>query len=355
MVPYTGYVDVSGDVASTIADGPTTNVRITNTAASTPITMAASGITRVNSLLFSQSGTTQVQTITIGDGNTLVLGQNGGIYNTTGTGGTQRALTIGSAGVGTLTAGDGVNPANITISSSLLPRQSVTRLVQFQQVAPTTSTLPRYRLHLQSPPGRAYHRGMSDAPAPYFRSRELLSRDDSKLLIVDVQEKFMPTIPVADQLIRNCRKLLEGAKIVGVPAFATEQYPKGLGPTVGPIREALAKMAPPPQPVEKVEFDACSVPAFATQLEAAGKRSVVLTGMEAHICVYQTARELVRRGFRVHIPLDAVASRTPENLAVAEKLYERTGAISTSTETVLFDLLGRAQGDAFKAISKLVK
>ena len=184
-----------------------------------------------------------------------------------------------------------------------------------------------------------------------------LDPQDTVVAVIDVQEKLVAAMPeeARTRTVRNVANLVEGARVLGVPVIVTEQYPKGLGPTVGPVREAVARIAGAGAPIEKVEFDACAVPAFAEALEKLGRHTVVLAGMEAHICVYQTARALAARGLTVHVPMDAVCSRVPENLAVAEKLYERTGAVTTSTETVLFDLLGRASGDAFKTISKLVK
>jgi nicotinamidase-related amidase len=138
----------------------------------------------------------------------------------------------------------------------------------------------------------------------------------------------------------------------------TEQYPKGLGHTVPMLQERLAQFTDAPPVFEKLEFDAtenASVSAHLDRLRAHGVDSVVVTGMEAHICVLQTARGLAQRGFAVHVAGDATASRSPQNLDIARGLWRDAGAFSTTTETVLFDLLGRAQGDAFKSISKLVR
>ena len=107
--------------------------------------------------------------------------------------------------------------------------------------------------------------------------------------------------------------------------------------------------------MSKVTFDACGDPAIARALAAMSPRAVVLVGREAHVCVFQTARELVRRGYVVHVPIDAVASRTEDNRLAGLALCERAGAIATTTETVVFDWLERAGTEAFKAVSKFVK
>jgi nicotinamidase-related amidase len=186
-----------------------------------------------------------------------------------------------------------------------------------------------------------------------------LDKSSTVLLVVDVQEKLAAAMPdeSCGRVVDNIGRLVRGAGILGIPVLVTEQYPKGLGPSIEPLREALAEVEPAPLVLEKTEFNACANPAIADalkQLSSAGS-SVVVSGMESHICVYQTARALAAEGFQVHVPQDAACSRTLQNHAIARDLWQRAGAIPTSTETVLFDLLGRAEGDAFKAISKLVR
>jgi nicotinamidase-related amidase len=141
--------------------------------------------------------------------------------------------------------------------------------------------------------------------------------------------------------------------VLGVPVLASEQYPKGLGPTIAPLREKLDELGV--TPISKVDFDACGEPAFALALGRLAPRTAVVVGMESHVCVYQTARELVRRGVDTHVVRDAVASRREENRLAGLSLAERAGAVLTVTETVVFDLVRKAGTDAFKAVSKLVK
>ena len=175
------------------------------------------------------------------------------------------------------------------------------------------------------------------------------------LLVVDVQERLASAMPPArlDAVLRNAGILLDAAERLGVPVLASEQYPKGLGPTCEPLASRLRARGAPPH--AKTTFDACGDPAIARAVSALSPRAVVLVGMETHVCVFQTARELARRGVTVHVVADAVSSRTDENREIGLRLCERAGAIITATETVVFDWLERAGTDDFKAVSKLVK
>jgi nicotinamidase-related amidase len=177
----------------------------------------------------------------------------------------------------------------------------------------------------------------------------------SLLILVDVQERLAAAMPEDDlaRLVANATILLETARILGVAVVASEQYPKGLGPTVSPLLAKLGDLDVVPH--EKLDFDACSEPAIARAIAERAPRSVVVVGMEAHVCVYQTARELVRRGYETHVVADAVCSRRADNRGVGLSLCERAGAHVTSTETVAFDWVGRAGTDAFRRISRLVR
>ena len=173
------------------------------------------------------------------------------------------------------------------------------------------------------------------------------------LLIVDVQEKLATAMPkeTLDRLVHNTCILLDAAKLLGVRVIATEQYPKGLGKTLAPIAEKLLSA-----PIEKLDFSALDDARVAGALVASGRpRAVVVAGMESHVCVFQSARDLAARGYATYVLDDAVASRREENRLAGLALAERAGAIRTVTETVVFDWVRRAEGDAFKAISKLVR
>lgn len=191
---------------------------------------------------------------------------------------------------------------------------------------------------------------MSDKPSEYIRSNELLSRSDSRLLIVDVQEKLMPAIPVAGQLIRNCRRLIQGAKILGVPVSSTEQYPQGLGGTVAELASELDK------PADKVRFSCAECLNWGVAAEQPGDRfKLVLAGIEAHVCVLQTALDFLAQGFRVYIPADAVASRHKLDWKTALARLADSGAILTTTESVLFEWCEAAGTAEFKQISRLIR
>lgn len=177
------------------------------------------------------------------------------------------------------------------------------------------------------------------------------------LVLVDFQERLAAAMPEADlqRAERNAGLLLEAASRLKLPVFVTEQYPKGLGPTVHSLQTRLDALDPAPERIEKIEFDASSNADFAEVLGASGRSRVILAGLEAHICIFQTARGLAGRGFAVHVAGDATCSRLPENRRIAERLWRQAGAFVTCTETVLFDLLRVGRGEDFKALSKLLK
>lgn len=185
-----------------------------------------------------------------------------------------------------------------------------------------------------------------------------VQRQRAGLLVIDVQERLAAAMP-ADamaQLTRNLAILCEAARRFRLPVVVSQQYPRGLGVTVAAVEEALAALpADQLHRFDKVEFSACAAPAAAGLWDRLGRDQWVVTGMEAHVCVYQTVRQLRERGAAVHVVRDAVVSRSAGNLATGLALAERTGAVVTSTEVVVFDLLERAGTDDFKALSKLIK
>ena len=179
---------------------------------------------------------------------------------------------------------------------------------------------------------------------------ERLDPASTVLFIVDVQERLAAAMPddTLERLVKNATILLETAKTLGMKVLTSEQYPKGLGPT-------LPSLPLPNAPMPKMTFDAVSDLAIARALSATQARAVVLVGMETHVCVFQTARELVKRGYATYVVADAVTSRREENRLVGLSLCEKAGAVVTGTESVAFDLLEVAGTDAFKAVSKLVR
>jgi nicotinamidase-related amidase len=181
--------------------------------------------------------------------------------------------------------------------------------------------------------------------------RFFLSKDNDALLIIDIQERLAAAMEVRDEVIKNCSHLIELAKMLDIPIVLTEQYSKGLGPTVAEIREAL----PAYQPIEKLTFSCCEEPNFLNEIKKLNKKSIILTGMETHICVLQTCIGLLKEGFHVHLVSDAVCSRAKENWKTGVEFMRDAGAVITCTETVLFQLLKVAGTEEFRAISKRIK
>ncbi len=181
-----------------------------------------------------------------------------------------------------------------------------------------------------------------------------LERDGAAFLLIDFQEGLAKAMPadVMPRAARNAEVLLHASRRLGLPVLATEQYPRGLGRTLPALLPLLGDV----RIVEKVEFSCARAPGFDAELARMGARdAVVLAGMETHVCVYQTALDLLGRGLRVHVPRDAVVSRHRDNWETGISLLERAGAVITSTETVLFQLLGKAGTEEFKELSKLVR
>ena len=164
----------------------------------------------------------------------------------------------------------------------------------------------------------------------------------------------MPVIHERFDVERNIERLVRGAHILGVPALVTEQYVKGLGPTVEPLRAALEETGGY-RPIEKNCFSAHGCEAFAAQFAALDRRQILLAGVEAHVCVYQTARDLLAAGANVWIVADAVSSRTARNRDIALQRLTAEGAKLSSTEMALFEMLVTAGTEEFRAVSKLVK
>ncbi len=181
-----------------------------------------------------------------------------------------------------------------------------------------------------------------------------LNRDQAVLLVVDIQER-LSAVMHSDNMAsvsKNAHILIEGAKILGLPILVTEQYPKGIGPTLPTLTDALP---PDTEPISKVEFSCAAVSAVRDVVSASGRKQLIVCGMETHICVFQTTRDFLEQGYDVFVPQDAVISRTEDNRTVGLRLMERAGAVISSTESLLFDLLQKAGGPEFKRISKLIK
>lgn len=181
-----------------------------------------------------------------------------------------------------------------------------------------------------------------------------LDRSNTALIVVDVQEKLMPVIDDAAATVENIVRLIRGCQILGIPVLLTEQYVKGLGGTVSPVRQALEESGSY-APVEKMCFSAQRCVPFERQLADSGRRQVLVCGVETHVCVYQTVSDLLAGGFEVSIVADAVSSRTERNREIALQRMVLEGTRLSSTEMALFELLGVSGTEEFKAVSRLVK
>lgn len=176
------------------------------------------------------------------------------------------------------------------------------------------------------------------------------TREAGALLVVDVQERLAAAMPQERlaRVINRTRAAIEGAKALGLPIVVTEQYPKGLGPTLAAVKELLPSFAP----VEKLDFSAL-VPAVGEQL--ARRPSVLVVGMETHVCVFQTVRALKDAGMTPFLAVDAVLSRDQLDYQTGLELCRGAGATLTTVEAALFDALGKAGGPEFKAVSAAVR
>ena len=178
-----------------------------------------------------------------------------------------------------------------------------------------------------------------------------LEINTTALIVIDIQERLFPVMHEKEKLLRSVIKLIKGAQVLEIPVLFTEQYPKGLGPTLPEIKE----LVPDFTPIEKVSFNCCDEAVFCQALEALKRRQVLIAGIEAHICVYQTAMGLAGAGYEVQVVEDCVASRDPENKTIAFSKMRAAGIMPTTMEMALFELLKVAKGDKFKAISNIVK
>jgi nicotinamidase-related amidase len=178
---------------------------------------------------------------------------------------------------------------------------------------------------------------------------ERLTAAHGALLVVDLQERLLARMEDRERVVANATRLVRGAKILGLPVCATEQYPQGLGPSVPELAELV------PDRPSKTHFHCCSVPQFLEQLYGHQVRHVTLAGIEAHVCVAQTALELRNLGFSVQVAADAVASRHKVDYDFALRRLERAGVVVSTTEAVLFEWTERSDRPEFKAISELIK
>ncbi len=181
------------------------------------------------------------------------------------------------------------------------------------------------------------------------RSPELMGRHESAVVVIDVQERLLPVISEGHRVVWNIGRLIRGARLLGIPILGTEQYPKGLGPTVA---ELAALLGPVPA---KLMFSCRECAHILEPLRQEGRHKLVVVGIEAHVCVLQSVLDLLAEGWRVYVPMDAVGSRFAIDYEAAIRRMESAGAILTSTEAVLFEWCAVAGTPEFKEISALVR
>ena len=181
-----------------------------------------------------------------------------------------------------------------------------------------------------------------------------VNTNDTALLIIDIQEKLAPAIVDQESIIAKTAALVQIASAMELPILVTEQYPRGLGATVPALRELLDQAPSVCGKFEKMAFSACTSEVM-DALKATGRRKVIITGMETHVCVFQTVRALQADGFQCFLARDAVGSRTMANRDNGFDLIKACGGVISNVETLLFDLLQEAGTPLFKQLSKLIK
>ena len=179
----------------------------------------------------------------------------------------------------------------------------------------------------------------------------MLGVANTVISIIDVQGKLATLMHEKEKLYKNLQILVQGAQVLELPVLWLEQYPEGLGPTIPEISELLSYQ----EPLAKTCFSACGQSEFVRQLDNSGRKQVLIAGIETHICVYQTVRDLMDRGYYVEVIEDAVSSRTPANKRVGLEKMAACGAAITTVEMALFELLRKAESPQFKEIARLVK
>ena len=179
----------------------------------------------------------------------------------------------------------------------------------------------------------------------------MLTTDNSVLVVVDVQEQLFQAIDLKNELAANLQKLIRGAQILSIPVLCSEQAPGKIGKTIPEIAQLLAGVPI----IEKNSFSCWGEVRFIEALGALDRRQILIAGIETHVCVYQTAADLINAGYDVSVVADAVSSRMPQNKVIGlEKIKEAGGSV-TSIETALCELLRRAEGEKFREILKLIK
>ena len=193
---------------------------------------------------------------------------------------------------------------------------------------------------------------MGSSQKDTMRHENTLDLKSTVLAIIDMQDSFRKSISDFAEIAARIALVAHAAQLLKLPIVVTEQYPKGLGRTAD---EITAVLPPGLTPIEKTAFSSCGASAFLAELDRAAARHILVCGIEAHICVNQTVHDLLARGYRVHLLTDCIGARSEQNRQIAHLKMQQSGAIPSSTEMALFELIRDAKHEQFKAIQKLIK
>lgn len=178
----------------------------------------------------------------------------------------------------------------------------------------------------------------------------MLDRDEVVLVVIDVQDKLLPTIKDKNALLERIVSLIQFARELSIPILATEQYPKGLGPTTASVSDALEK-----PPLEKMAFSCMGEPKFVSALESLGRRQLLVIGIETHVCVMQTCLMALKKGYEVFLPVDAVGAHKKRHHRTALQRMASAGVTMATAEMIMFEALKVAGTPDFKKILPLIK
>lgn len=181
-------------------------------------------------------------------------------------------------------------------------------------------------------------------------NKYVLTQEEAVLMVIDIQERLVPAMKYGEQIIQNTNLLISFAQKLGFPIIVTEQYPKGLGKTVSDVSNNLEKA----EIFEKATFSGCTNE-VTSALKRLGRKKIIITGTETHVCVFQTVRDLLADGYQIFVASDAVCSRSKGNYLNGLSLMSSMGAVVTNTETICFDLMKQSGTPLFKELSKLIK
>ena len=179
----------------------------------------------------------------------------------------------------------------------------------------------------------------------------MLTTENSLVLAIDFQDRLMPSMHDREELARKTAIFLKGCRLLGVPIIATQQYTKGLGDTISEIKDALGEF----KPIEKITFSCCGNVEFIKEIKELGRKNIIVTGIEAHICVQQTVLDIVSSGYDVYVVADCIGSRFVNDRLYAEKLMDKAGAVFYTAESALFEMMVSAEHPRRKEISELIK